>query len=87
MDVKGSLSSNSSAVLIRMAINGSGIIRVPLRVVQKEIDDNKLDVILKNVSLSPERMSAYCARVKRLPAKTADFLSFLKTALRPQVNG
>jgi hypothetical protein len=24
-------------------------------------------------------MAAYCARVKRLPAKTADFISFLKT--------
>ena len=86
VEVKGSLSSNSSAVLIRMALNGSGIIRVPLHAVQKEIADKKLDVIFKNVSLSPERMSAYCARVKRLPAKTADFISFLKTSLRHQVN-
>ena len=85
--VKGSLSSNSSAVLIRMALNGSGIIRVPLHAVQKEIADKKLDVIFKNVALSPERMSAYCARVKRLPAKTADFISFLKTSLRHQGNG
>ena len=87
VEVKGSLSSNSSAVLIRMALNGSGIIRVPLHAVQKEITDKKLDVIFKNVALSPERMSAYCARVKRLPAKTADFISFLKTSLRHHVNG
>jgi DNA-binding transcriptional LysR family regulator len=87
VEVKGSLSSNSSAVLIRMALNGSGIIRVPLHVVQNEIADKKPDVIFKNVALSPERMSAYCARVKRLPAKTADFISFLKTSLRHQVNG
>ena len=86
VEVKGSLSSNSSAVLIRMALNGSGIIRVPLHAVQKEIADKKLDVIFKNVSLSPERMAAYCARVKRLPAKTADFISFLKTSLRHQAN-
>ncbi len=85
VEVKGSLSSNSSAVLIRMALNGSGIIRVPLHAVQKEIADKKLDVIFKNVSLSPERMAAYCARV-RLPAKTADFISFLKTSLRHQAN-
>ena len=70
-----------------MALNGSGIIRVPLHAVQKEIGDKKLDVIFKNASLSPERMSAYCARVKRLPAKTADFISFLKTSLRHHVNG
>jgi DNA-binding transcriptional LysR family regulator len=87
VEVKGSLSSNSSAVLIRMALNGSGIIRVPLHAVQKEIADKKLDVIFKNVALSPERMSAYCARAKRLPAKTADFISFLKTSLRHHVNG
>jgi DNA-binding transcriptional LysR family regulator len=87
VEVKGSLSSNSSAVLIRMALNGSGIIRVPHHAVQKEIADKKLDVIFKNVSLSPERMSAYCARVKRLPAKTADFISFLKISLRHHVNG
>jgi DNA-binding transcriptional LysR family regulator len=87
VEVKGSLSSNSSAVLIRMALDGSGIIRVPLHAVRKEITDKKLDVIFKNVSLSPERMSAYCARVKRLPAKTADFISFLKTSLRGQSNG
>jgi DNA-binding transcriptional LysR family regulator len=86
VEVKGSLSSNSSAVLIRMALNGSGIVRVPLHAVQKEIADKKLDVIFKNVALSPERMSAYCARVKRLPAKTADFISFLKTSLRHQLN-
>jgi DNA-binding transcriptional LysR family regulator len=87
VEVKGSLSSNSSAVLIRMALNGSGIIRVPLHAVQKQIADKKLDIIFKNVSLSPERMAAYCARVKRLPAKTADFISFLKTSLRHHVNG
>jgi DNA-binding transcriptional LysR family regulator len=57
-----------------------------LHAVQKEIADKKLDVIFKNVSLSPERMAAYCARVKRLPAKTADFISFLKTSLRHQAN-
>jgi DNA-binding transcriptional LysR family regulator len=86
VEVKGSLSSDGSAVLIRMALDGAGIIRVPFHAVQKEIADKKLDVIFKNVSLSPERMAAYCARVKRLPAKTSDFISFLKTSLRERGN-
>ena len=85
VEVKGSLSSNSGAVLIRMALEGSGIIRVPLHTAQKEIADKNLDVIFKNVALSPERMSAYYVRAKRLPAKTADFISFLKTSLRLEV--
>jgi len=63
-----SLSSNSNAVLIQMALNGSEIIRVPLHAVKAEIAAKKLDVIFKNVSLSPERMCAYYAKVKPLPA-------------------
>ena len=65
-----------------MALNGSGIIRVPLHSVRTEVADKQLDVILKNVSLSPERMCAYYARVKPLPAKTSDFISFLEASLR-----
>jgi DNA-binding transcriptional LysR family regulator len=68
-----------------MAVDGSGIIRVPFHAVHGEIADRKLDVIFKSASLSPERMSAYCAKVKRLPAKTADFISFLKNSVRHQV--
>jgi DNA-binding transcriptional LysR family regulator len=86
VEVKGSLSSNSNAVLIRMALDGCGIIRVPVHAITKEIADKTLDVIFKTVSLSPERLAAYCAKVKRLPAKTIDFINFLKTSLRHQIN-
>jgi DNA-binding transcriptional LysR family regulator len=82
VDVKGSLSSNSHAVLIQMALDGSGIIRVPLYAAQAEIRRGELQVIFKNASLSPERMAAYYAKVKPLPAKTADFLDFLERSLR-----
>jgi DNA-binding transcriptional LysR family regulator len=81
VEVKGSLSSNSTAVLIQMALQDCGIIRVPLHAVKKEIADGKLDVIFKNTALSPERMYAYHAKAKRLPAKTADFMSFLERSL------
>jgi DNA-binding transcriptional LysR family regulator len=82
VEVKGSLSSNSNAVLIQMALDGCGIIRVPLHAVRREIADKRLEVIFKNVSLSPERMCAYYAKVKPLPAKTSDFIDFLETSLR-----
>jgi DNA-binding transcriptional LysR family regulator len=82
VQVKGSLSSNSNAVLIQMALNGCGIIRIPRHAVKTEIADKKLEVILKNASLSQERMCAHYARVKPLPAKTADFIDFLETSLR-----
>jgi len=82
VEVKGSMSSNSTAVLIRMALDGCGIIRVPLHAVKVELDNKKLDVIFKNVSLSPERICAYYTKAKRLPAKTADFVNFLTSSLR-----
>jgi LysR family transcriptional regulator, regulator for bpeEF and oprC len=82
VEVKGSLSSNNNAVLIQMALAGSGIIRVPLHAVKAEIADKRLDVIFKNAALSPERMCAYYAKAKRLPAKTSDFINFLQTSLR-----
>lgn len=85
VEVKGSLSSNSNAVLVQMALNDCGIIRVPLQAVKPDIVDKRLEVIFKGTSLSPERMCAYYAKVKRLPAKTADFLNFLETSLHRPV--
>jgi DNA-binding transcriptional LysR family regulator len=82
VEVKGSLSSNSNAVLIRMALAGSGIIRVPLHAVERHIADGRLETLFNSAALSPERMAAYYARQKTLPAKTADFIRFLATALR-----
>src|SRR5262245_8852194 len=83
VEVKGSLSSNSNAVLIDMALRGCGIIRVPLHAVKAEIVDGRLEAIFKTTSLSPERMGVYVAKAKRLPTKTAEFLKFLKASLRP----
>jgi DNA-binding transcriptional LysR family regulator len=82
VEVKGSLSSNSNAVLIRMALDGYGIVRVPLHAVRTELAQKKLHAIFRNVSLSPERMCAYYAKAKRLPAKTPDFVEFLQSSLR-----
>lgn len=87
VEVKGSLSSNSNAVLIQMALDGCGIIRVPLHAVKTEIAGKRLDVIFKSVSLSPERTCAYYAKVKPLPAKTSDFIDFLETSLRLSPRG
>jgi DNA-binding transcriptional LysR family regulator len=80
-EIGGSLSSNSNAALIDMALQGCGIIRVPLHAVKAEIADKRLDVIFKSSSLSPERICVYVAKAKRLPAKTAGFINFLKTSM------
>ena len=83
VEVKGSPSSNSDSVLVQMALRDCGIIRVPLHAVSTEIAAKRLQVIFQHASLSPERMSVYVAKAKRLPAKTANFIDFLKAAVAP----
>jgi DNA-binding transcriptional LysR family regulator len=81
VEVKGSPSSNSIATLIQLAVIGRGIVRAPLYAVKAEIADKRLAVIFKDLALSPERMSAYYAKGKHLPAKTAEFTAFLASSV------
>jgi len=81
VEVKGPLAANSTAVLIAMALDGCGIVRVPYHTVRAEIAGKRLEVLFRNSSLSPEHMVAYVAKAKRLPAKTADFIAHLTAAL------
>ncbi|MDH7798350.1 MULTISPECIES: LysR family transcriptional regulator [unclassified Beijerinckia] len=81
IEVKGSLSSNNTAALIQMALQGWGIIRVPLSAVQAELAEMRLETILDQVALSPERISLYFSKAKHLPAKTSDFIQFLLAAM------
>lgn len=79
--VKGTLSSNSHAVLIQMAVEGDGIIRVPMYAVKAELANKTLEAIFEGATLSPERMRAYFSKAKHLPAKTTNFVQFLRTSL------
>src|SRR5262249_49557113 len=82
VEVKGTLSSNSNATLIPLDLDACWLIRVPFHSIKAELASKRLEAIFKNVSLSPERLTAYCARTRRLPAKTAEFISFLTAAVR-----
>ena len=79
--VKGALSSNSHAVLIQMAVEGYGMIRAPLYAVKAELANKTLEGIFEGMTLSPERMRAYFSKAKHLPAKTTDFVQFLRASL------
>jgi DNA-binding transcriptional LysR family regulator len=81
VEVKGSLSSNSPAVLVELALQHCGIARVPFHAIRREVAARRLEVILKASTLSPERMGVYVAKSKRLPAKTSNFIDFLKSML------
>jgi DNA-binding transcriptional LysR family regulator len=79
--VKGALSSNSHAVLIQMAVEGHGIIRAPLYAVKAELANKTLEAIFEGTALSPERMRAYFSKAKHLPAKTTNFVQFLRASI------
>jgi DNA-binding transcriptional LysR family regulator len=81
VSVKGTLSSNSSAVLVQMAAQGFGIIRVPRYAVKAELANKTLKAIFEKTTLSPERMCAYFSKAKHLPVKTTDFVQFLQTSI------
>jgi DNA-binding transcriptional LysR family regulator len=82
VDVKGSLSSNSSAILTHAALEGVGIIKVPRYSVQRELASGKLKSIFDGMIQSGERMRAYYSKTKFLPAKTVAFIDLLHTAMR-----
>jgi DNA-binding transcriptional LysR family regulator len=79
--VKGTLSSNSADVLVRMALQGHGIARVPRYAVRAELASRSLEALFEPATLSPERVCAYYSKAKHLPAKTTDFVSFLRSAI------
>ncbi len=81
VDVKGAFSANSSGVLIQMALQGQGIVRVPHYAVKAQLADKALQALFEGVTASPEHMRAYFSKAKHLPAKTTDFIDFLRTSV------
>jgi DNA-binding transcriptional LysR family regulator len=81
VQVKGTLSSNSADILIQMALQGHGIVRVPRYAVRAELASKSLEALFEQATLSPERVCAYYSRAKHLPAKTLDFVNFLHSAI------
>jgi DNA-binding transcriptional LysR family regulator len=81
VEVKGTLSANSSDVLVQMALQGHGIIRVPHYAVKAQLADKTLQAIFDGMTISPERVSAYFSKAKHLPSKTTDFIHFLQASI------
>lgn len=82
VEVKGTLSSNSSAIIIQAALDGVGIIKVPRYTVRGELSSGRLKSIFEDITHSGERMRAYYSKTKYLPAKTLAFLDLLQTAMK-----
>jgi DNA-binding transcriptional LysR family regulator len=85
IEVRGTFCSNSPAVRAQLAIEGTGITRVPRYTVRNDLAKGVLKSILGGVALSRERIGIYYSRTKHLPAKTTAFVEFVESALAPRV--
>ncbi len=83
VEVKGGFCSNSPAALIRLALDGAGIARVPLYAASQDLEAGRLQAVFCEAALSDERVSVYYSKAKHLPAKTRLFVDFLKEACVP----
>ena len=84
VEVKGSFSSNSPAILTQVGLEGIGIIKVPRYTVRAELASGKLKSIFEGIIYSRERLRVYYSKTKFLPAKTMAFLDLLQTAVAPK---
>jgi len=86
VEVKGGFCSNSSAVLIRLALDGLGIVRLPLHAVREDLEAGRLQAVFRESLRSDERIAVYYSKAKHLPAKTQLFIDFLKAAVAPELD-
>lgn len=80
VEVKGSLCSDSLAVLRQMTLDHVGIARMPHYAIEPELAAGLLEPVFQDMT-SVEEMSAYYSKTKLLPAKVTGFLKFLRDAL------
>jgi DNA-binding transcriptional LysR family regulator len=81
VEVKGTFSSNSSAALTRVALDGIGIVRVPRHTIVSELAGGRLVPIFEAITVSRDQMRAYYSKTRHLPAKITSFIEFLRTSL------
>jgi DNA-binding transcriptional LysR family regulator len=79
--IQGALSSNSYAVMIQLAQQGLGVIRVPGHAIRGELEQGALVQLLEPFVVSTEWATVYYSRGRKLPAKTLEFLNFIKAKM------
>ena len=76
--VQGSFKSNNSEVLAQLALDGIGIVRVPLYVVRRELASGRLTSLFEGTVPSRQLMRIYYPSHGTLPEKSKAFLRFLE---------
>lgn len=82
--VHGSLSSSSSEVLLQVALQGGGIVRLADYTVAADLAAGRLESIFDGMTRTIHHMRAYFPAGRDLPVKTTAFLGFLEAELAPR---
>lgn len=86
INVSGRMQSNAAHTIRIAAINGLGLVMLPIYVVGSDIEKGTLKVVLENYSLPPLDIHAVYPHRKYLSAKVRSFIDFLQEWLEPRVS-
>jgi DNA-binding transcriptional LysR family regulator len=86
INVSGRMQSNAAHTIRIAAINGLGLVMLPIYVVGSDIEKGALKVVLENYSLPPLDIHAVYPHRKYLSAKVRSFIDFLQEWLEPRVS-
>jgi DNA-binding transcriptional LysR family regulator len=86
INVSGRMQSNAAHAIRIAAINGLGLVRLPIYVVGSDIEKGTLKVVLENYSLPPLDIHAVYPHRKYLSAKVRSFIDFLQEWLEARVS-
>jgi DNA-binding transcriptional LysR family regulator len=86
INVSGRMQSNAAHTIRIAAINGLGLVMLPIYVVGNDIEKGALKVVLENYSLPPLDIHAVYPHRKYLSAKVRGFIDFLQEWLGSRVS-
>jgi len=86
INVSGRMQSNAAHTIRIAAINGLGLVMLPIYVVGNDIEKGALKVVLENYSLPPLDIHAVYPLRKYLSAKVRGFIDFLQEWLGSRVS-
>jgi DNA-binding transcriptional LysR family regulator len=86
INVSGRMQSNAAHTIRIAALNGLGLVMLPIYVVGSDIEKGTLKVVLENYSLPPLDIHAVYPHRKYLSAKVRSFIDFLQEWLEPRVS-
>ena len=83
--VSGQMTTNNGEALLQAAIQGVGIVYLPLFIVKEDLDNGSLIRILDNYKTRSENLYAVRPSRQFTPAKVELIIEYLKQSLKPSV--